>query len=174
MSAGRKNIKNKTDWNTPPKYLSIVNKFFDNKIELDPCSNEHSLVLANKCVSLPEDGLSIDWDYKTIFINPPYGRDSESKTSIYTWVEKAAKSNTEFSAEILMLIPVATNTRHFKEIIFKKFSGICFLNDTRLKFFNAGVEDKKGAPMACCICYIGENFEKFERLFAEYGKVFKI
>ena len=149
MSAGRKNNSDKKDWNTPPKYIIPIKEFFGGDIELDPCSNYHSLVFAKTNLLYPEkNGLIEKWDsYKTIFINPPYGR-SEG-TSLYDWFKKSL----ETEGEIIFLVPVATNTKHFKEIVFKKYNVICFLSDTRLRFYNNGIEDKKGAPMACCLCY---------------------
>ena len=70
--------------------------------------------------------------------------------------------------------PVATNTKHFKDLIFKYGNSICFLEDTRLKFWSEGVEDKKGAPMSCCIVYMGKNNFKFRDIFSDFGKVFRI
>lgn len=177
MSAGRKSITTKKDWCTPPKYIELINNFFDNKIDLDPCSNSYSLVNATTKFSLPhQNGLLLDWNpYKNIYINPPYGRDALTKTSIYDWIEKACNLNLNSSFhDILLLIPVATNTKHFKQLIFKYANGICFLYDTRLKFYNEGKEDKKGAPMACCMIYIGNNFDKFNEIFKNVGKIFKI
>lgn len=170
MSAGRKNINTNIHWNTPPKYIDAILKFWP-QIDLDPCANEYSLVPALNKIELPKDGLKESWDYPRIFVNPPYGRDSERKTSIYNWINKGFDANIEYRSELLYLIPVATNTSHFKEIIFPYFFDICFLADTRLKFYKNGVEDKKGAPMACCMCYIGENSRKFEEVFSKYGKV---
>jgi len=75
MIAGRKHITDKKDWNTPPKYVQIINKFFNNNIELDPCSNEYSFINAKTKFIFPEkNGLNEIWNYKTIFVNPPYGR----------------------------------------------------------------------------------------------------
>lgn len=174
MSAGRKNTSEKKDWNTPPKYVSTVEEFFGGIIDLDPCSNEHSLIKASQKFILPVDGLKIHWGYEHIYINPPYGRDSNRGTTIYDWIEKAYESHKKYKCEILCLIPVATNTKHFKEIIFKNFTGICFLEDTRLKFFNGGHEDKKGAPMACCMVYIGFSYQRFQNVFKKFGKCFYI
>jgi len=173
MSAGRKNNCTKKDWNTPPKYIDAILDFFV-IIHLDPCSNEFSLVPALHKIILPDNGLETEWNYGNIYVNPPYGRDKESKTSIYNWIEKGIVSNEKFNSELLYLIPVATNTKHFKELIFKNFSCICFLNDTRLKFYNNGQEDIKGAPMACCMCYLGDKNNKFIEIFSEYGKCFNI
>jgi len=171
--AGRKAISEKKDWNTPPKYTDLVNEFFDGKIELDPCSNSTSMVNARVNYILPTDGLSESWNYKTIYVNPPYGRNVENKTSIYNWIEKGVESYKNGS-ELIYLIPVATNTRHFKDFIFEYGCGICFLEDTRLKFWSEGEEDKKGAPMACCIVYFGSDYDKFNKVFSRNGRCFEI
>jgi hypothetical protein len=174
LSAGRKNSDNKKDWNTPPKYIIPIKELLG-EIELDPCSNEYSIVNPKTEFSLPTDGLKQNWgDYKTIFVNPPYGRDLLKKTTIKDWLEKINKTHKKYNNEILTLIPVATNTSHFKEIIFKEAKGICFLSDTRLKFFYKGKQSPKGAPMSCCMVYWGENYSKFENIFKEFGKCFKI
>ena len=74
----------------------------------------------------------------------------------------------------MALIPVSTNTKHWKENIFKRANGICFLEDTRLKFLNKGIEEKKGAPISCTMIYWGNNYNKFKEVFSKYGKCFKI
>ena len=172
MSAGRNNVSLKKDWNAPPKYVELVKNMLGN-IDLDPCSNEFSMVDAKVKYILPTDGLSNSWDAKTIFVNPPYGRDVDRKTSLYDWIKKGMDSS-KLGSEVLYLIPVATNTRHFKDIIFKQAKGICFLSDTRLKFWNCGSEDKKGAPMACCIVYFGQDYDKFYEVFKLSGKCFLV
>ena len=172
MSAGRKNNSDKKDWNTPPKYIIPIKEFLGGEIDLDPCSNEFSLVGAKQSFKYPEkDGLIEEWNGEKIFINPPYGRNKGK--SLYDWFKKGL-SEYEDGKEMIFLVPVATNTKHFKEIIFKRFSSICFLADTRLKFYNEGVEDKKGAPMACCLCYLGHRKEDFYNAFSIFGKVFDI
>lgn len=173
MSAGRINNSKNKSWNTPPKYINLINEFFG-VVELDPCSNKYSLVNANTKYTLPTNGLKENWNYNTIFVNPPYGRDIENKTSIYDWVFKGLEAHKNYNSEILYLIPTATNTKHFKDLIFKKACGICFLADTRLKFWQEGKEDKKGAPMACSMIYFGNNYNKFESIFSNSGKCFKI
>jgi len=171
MSAGRNNKSNKKDWNTPPKYIELILKMFGS-IDLDPCSNEYSMVNAKTKYILPTNGLNENWDFKKIFVNPPYGRNNDG-TTIYDWINKGVETAKKGN-ELLYLIPVATNTKHFKNLIFNHANAICFLNDTRLKFWNNGNEDKKGAPMACCIIYFGNNYDKFFNIFNEVGKCFKI
>lgn len=154
-------------WNTPKKYVKLIYDFFD-EIDLDPCSNVYSLIDAKKKIILPMDGLKEDWCHHKIFINPPYGRDKERRTSIKDWIRKAYESHRKYDNEILMLIPVSTNTTHWKDYIFGK-SSICFLYDSRLKFSLNGSEDNKGAPMACCFVYYGKNLERFKQVFQGSG-----
>ena len=66
------------------------------------------------------------------------------------------------------MIPVATNTTHWKEYIFGKVKAVCFLFDSRLKFINGG---EKGAPMACSIIYYGNDYNKFLNYFSKVGAV---
>jgi hypothetical protein len=181
MTAGRTSSSKTTtkDWNTPPKYVGPITAFFGGSIDLDPCSNTHSVVNAKHKFTWPEnDGLKEDWGTwgGTVFVNPPYGRDANRKTTLFDWVDKALAEWRTYGKkmEILFLIPVATNTRHFKSLVFKFFSAICFLEDTRLRFYNGGVEDRKGAPMACCLVYLGDRVDSFKLHFEPYGKCFAI
>lgn len=171
MTAGRKITQNKQNWNTPTKYVNLIHKFFDNDLELDPCSNTDSIVEAKRKVILPENGLDINWvDYSSIYINPPYGRDYENKTTIKNWIQKAYHEWMFHNAEILMLIPVATNTSHWKQFVFGS-AYICFLNDTRLVFRIGNEENNKGCPMACAMIYYGQDVDKFKNIFGNFGYI---
>ena len=171
MTAGRTNShQSSTSWCTPPKYVAVINAFFNNNIELDPCSNDYSLINAKVCFSLPyKDGLVEEWNYKTIFVNSPYGADRERGTTIKDWVKKCEEAHQTYYAEVIALIPVATNTRHWKDYIFGKAAGICFLYDTRLRFMLNGKLDEKGAPMSCAMVYWGNDISRFVELFSPYG-----
>lgn len=175
MSAGRKINTQSTNWGTPKKYVDIVTSFFGNNIDLDPCSNQYSIVNAKVEYRLPEqDGLKESWNYPTIYVNPPYGKDKERKTSIRDWLKKCAITNEQLLSEILLLVPVATNTSHWKQYVFPKANSICFLADTRLKFLENGEDIGKGAPMACAMIYYGYYSVKFEKCFSPYGYVVKL
>lgn len=171
MTAGRKVNSQSTDWGTPFKYVNAIKGFFNGNIYLDPCSNEYSIVGSSVAYKLPDCGLSKSWDYPTIFVNPPYGRDKERKTTIKNWLEKCCSSHESYKSEVIALVPVATNTSHWKEFIWPKAKSICFLSDTRLKFLERGIESHKGAPMACCLVYWGNHGETFRNNFSSFGKV---
>lgn len=171
MTAGRKSTQNKQDWNTPIKYANTIEIFFDNNLQLDPCSNKESIVKAANKFIFPIDGLKEEWNFTSIYINPPYGRNSDKKTTIKDWIKKAFDTHEKYNSEILMLIPVATNTSHWKEYIFGKAS-ICFLYDTRLVFRIDNNENNKGSPMACTIIYYGNNIERFKEIFKNFGYIY--
>lgn len=172
MTAGRESISKQKNWCTPEPLVTKIHTFFDNKLELDPCSNPYSLIISKIRYQLPHnDGLKEDWKYKSIFVNPPYGNDKATKTTIKNWLEKCWYSYKNFNSEIIALIPVATNTSHWKEFIYGEASSICFLYDTRLKFNINGATDTKGAPMSCCLIYWGGNLKKFDTIFTDSGAI---
>ena len=172
MSAGRTVNSQNQSWGTPPKYVKAIKRFFGGSIALDPCSNEYSIVHAETEFMLPKnDGLREGWDFPTIYMNPPYGADRERGTTIKNWLAKCALTHQKYGSEILALVPVATNTGHWKQSVFGQAKAICFLYDTRLKFLENGSGAGKGAPMACAMIYWGQNLEKFYEIFIEYGAV---
>lgn len=175
MSAGRKINTNSQSWGTPQKYVDAVKKVFGGYIDLDPCSNEYSIVHARTEYLLPEkDGLKESWNFPKIYVNPPYGIDKERGTTIKNWFSKCAHANEDFNSEVLALVPIAANTAHWKKYVFTKARAICFLYDTRLRFLENGQDVGKGAPMACAMIYWGDNYQKFYEVFIEYGAVVDI
>jgi len=175
MSAGRKVNSQNQNWGTPSKYVRAVKDFFDGHVELDPCSNEYSIVEAKVEFKLPQrDGLKEEWNYPTIYVNPPYGADRERGTTIKNWLAKCALAEEKYNAEILALVPVATNTGHWKQSVFGRAAAICFLYDTRLRFLENGKDKGKGAPMACAMVYWGQNYSKFFEVFIHHGAVVNI
>lgn len=153
MTAGRTVNSSSRDWCTPPKYVAAVRDVLG-EIDLDPCSNAHSIVGARVEYRLPTGGLAESWDFARIFVNPPYGSDRERGTSIRDWLRRCAESHASGS-EVLALIPVATNTRHWKLYVFGAAAAVAFLADTRLRFLVGGQDVGKGAPMACAMVYWG-------------------
>ncbi|MCL1858698.1 MAG: phage N-6-adenine-methyltransferase [Oscillospiraceae bacterium] len=170
MSAGRQAITVNKDWCTPQKYVDAVKRVWGGKIDLDPCSSIYSVVNAETEFLLPEkDGLLEEWDYPTIYVNPPYGNDKERGTAIRDWFKKISVTYKKFNNEIIALVPVATNTSHWKKYVYPIAGAICFLYDTRLKFIIGGTDDNKGAPMSCCVIYYGNNPTSFMKEFSSFG-----
>ena len=172
MSAGRKIKSQSQDWGTPEKYVRAVKEFFGGEIDLDPCSNKFSIVGAKVEYMLPNhDGLKESWNYRHIFVNPPYGLDRRRGTGVKNWLYRCALAHKTFGAEVLALVPVATNTGHWKKYVFGKARSVCFLEDTRLKFLVNGQNGGKGAPMSCAMVYWGGDHSRFFSVFAKFGAV---
>lgn len=170
MTAGRQPVSNNKEWATPPKYAELVHSIFGT-IHLDPCSNSLSIIKADIRYTLPEtDGLVASWDYPNIYVNPPYGRDSVRKTNIGNWLKRCADAHIRYNSWVIALVPVATNTKAWKNYIFGVARDICFLSDTRLRFIGGNT---KGAPMACCLVHWGdsEKSDRFRFLSSPYGAV---
>ena len=175
MTAGRHVNTLSQSWCTPHKYVNAIKRFWNGRIDLDPCSNDYSVVKAEIEYRLPEhDGLKESWNYPTVYVNPPYGADRERGTTIKNWLAKCATTHREYGSEVIALIPVATNTSHWKKCIFGVADAICFLYDTRLRFLENGYDTGKGAPMACCMIYWGNNVEGFRNIFLQFGAVIDI
>lgn len=171
MTAGRKAVSETKNWCTPEKYVKAVREVFHGTIDLDPCSNADSIVHATTEYMLPAtDGLAAPWDGKHIYVNPPYGNDRENHTTIKDWFAKIAQAR-QNGSEIIALVPVATNTAHWKDYVYPLATSICFLYDTRLRFFINGREDTKGAPMSCCAIYYGDDPSRFADVFSRHGAV---
>ena len=173
MTAGRSSSDSLSqNWCTPPKYADAVLEFFDGPVSLDPCSNQYSIINATTKYALPEvDGLLASWKFPTIFVNPPYGRDKKRNTSIKDWLYKCYQANFQHNSEVLALIPVATNTRHWKNYVFGVATSVAFLYDTRLRFLENGIDTGKGAPMSCAMVYWGSKYDHFETIFTRFGAV---
>lgn len=172
MTAGRTTNSQSVNWCTPPKYVDAVKKVLGDIISLDPCSNEWSIVNAETEYHLPEqDGLRASWDYPTIYVNPPYGSDKEHRTTIKHWLYKCAYAHNHHGSEVLALVPVATNTSHWKEYVWSRATAVCFLYDTRLRFLVEGKDEGKGAPMSCAMIYWNKNIDRFLKVFNEFGAV---
>ena len=174
MTAGRTVNSRNQNWCTPQKYVDAATNVLG-EIALDPCSNEWSIVGAKVEYALPDDdGLSATWDYPTIYVNPPYGADRQRGTTIKHWLAKCALAHQKYRSEVVALVPVATNTRHWKEHIWGVASSVCFLYDTRLRFLVEGKDEGKGAPMACAVVYWGSDDGLFSETFSNFGAVINI
>lgn len=171
MTAGRKALSDTKHWCTPPELIASVREVFGGEIDLDPCSNEHSMVSARVNYLLPrQDGLVETWDFPRIYVNPPYGSDPSRGTRIAHWFERIAEAARNGS-EVIALVPVATNTGHWKKHVYPVAQAICFLYQPRVRFYIDGREDPKGAPMSCAIIYYGSELDKFAEEFSRHGAV---
>ena len=171
------------DWGTPPDVLDRLYQYMGG-IALDPCANARSIVKAKRLITLPENGLTVDWKSSVdvtpvdvldttahvpvkqdgvIFVNPPYGR--EVKTWVNKCIAEAAKG-----AEIVLLTAARVDTKWFHKL-FDSADAICFWKG-RLKFIdlNTGSQDDP-AFFPSALVYWGPNIATFQEAFDDKGHV---
>ena len=114
------------DWSTPDH---IINKLIElNYIDgtyFDPCPLNHNVN--------DWDGLEIEWG-STNFVNPPYSSKLKNAFCVKA-VEEMKKGK-----KVVLLIPAATSTKLFHDIIFPNAKEILFV-ERRIKF---GGKEKAG------------------------------
>jgi hypothetical protein len=186
--------KSNNSWCTPESLLVLIREFFGGEIDLDPCSNEHATVHAKTEYRLPTDGLAAPW-FGKVFVNPPYGKDTERKTNLDHWVRRCVRAHQQEHAEVITLIPASPETQRWHKYIFPTATAFCY-PEGRVEFveppperktfhtddeYEAALDewtspDRKGSspPMACALVYWGTDLERFARVFGVLGVVFEL
>lgn len=131
------------EWSTPKEFVQLLEKRLG-KFELDPCATEENAV-CDRFYSKEQNGLSLDWKEKLIFVNPPYSEVSK-------WVEKACEEYRKHGNTIAMLIPARTDTKWWHKYIMNNAYEINFIKG-RLKFSNA----KNCAPFPSVVIIFAAN-----------------
>lgn len=114
------------EWETPPKLFAKLNKEFH--FTLDPCCSVRT-AKCKKFFTIKENGLRQDWAGEVVFMNPPYGGQTER------WLLKALRESRK-GAVVVCLIFSSTDRSYWHNIIFPFASQVRFLNG-RIKFSGA-------------------------------------
>lgn len=147
-------------WNTPKEIVNDVLLFFDNNLDLDPCSDskENPNVPANTIYTEETDGLSHPWIARSVFMNHPY---SESKK----WIPYAAHQYECGNAkELVLLVKLDVSTKWWNSIA--KYPWIAV--NKRLKFGTSS----SAAPFQSAIVYLGKDVGTFIDIFNKYGTAY--
>jgi transcriptional regulator with XRE-family HTH domain len=97
---------------TPPDFMAPIYDAFG-EIDLDPCANVLSPVVARRRILPSEggDGLVDDWSGKIAFVNPPY-------SELLRWLRRAHDQWRIGNVEtVICLIPVRTDSALFHEVL---------------------------------------------------------
>lgn len=194
--AGHIASSSSVNWNTPDRVLKHVRAFFKT-IDLDPCSNEGSVVGAGTEFCLPQrDGLQESWaktGAKTVYINPPFGSYYLHKISKRVvlpkemkklldagYVDKqdfdhislkdwVAKAEHEYGDGKMEIIMLLPSSVGTKAWQKHIFqtADAVCFVSGRLKFIGAAA----GAPMDCACVYWGSRPEDFAEAFEDLGFV---
>ncbi len=110
---------------TPSYVLESVLAALGGAIGLDPCATPENEVGAWTFYAPPQDGLTLPWDYGSIYVNPPYGKAREP------WVKRCIERGA-LGSKVVLLIPSHTDTRIFQWAL-STATSVCFIKG-RVKF----------------------------------------
>lgn len=123
-------------YQTPPWFKQYVETEFRPTLDPCPCNPNFDPI---KDV----DGLTLNWDGHTVFVNPPYSQ-------ILPWVIKALASR----CTTIMLLPARTDTKWFR-LLMDAHAEIRFLQK-RVDFISA-VDGKKIHPAEASLLVVIRN-----------------
>lgn len=135
------NEQRQTRWLTPKHIPEALGDF-----DLDPCGAPgHSLAQQTYLLERDEDGLALPWNGR-VWLNPPYGREAEP------FLRKLADHGHGTA-----LIFARTETKMFRETVWKRASAILFLFG-RVTFLDAsGAPARANAGAPSCLVAYGEE-----------------
>lgn len=97
---------------TPPDFMADIHAAFG-EIDLDPCGNLLSPVVARRRILLSEggDGLTDPWSGRLVFVNPPF-------SELLKWLRRAHDQWRANNVEtVVCLVPVRTDSAWFHETL---------------------------------------------------------
>lgn len=152
---------------TPPKIIRLCLDFWQcEQIDLDPCSNSKTEpnFPAYQVFTQEDDGLQQSWDAKTLFMNPPYGREIEF------WVRKLVEEyELGYVKEAITLVPGRIDTGWFH--LMTGYTA-CFVRG-RLKFTGPGNPAGNPAPFPSVLFYLGPDNYRFSQHFSSLGSIWR-
>ncbi len=155
--------------NTPRAVVEAVRRFYGGAIDLDPCSNPHSIVSAGEAWELPVDGLALPW-FGRVFCNPPW-------SEYGVWAHCAAQNTSRSSTiEVCFWCPNNTETADAQTAL-SLCDAVCFWRARvahplagKMTYTKKGrVQSPKSGNM---MLYFGWRPEMFQRSFAGHGASF--
>lgn len=133
---GQRDKRNRDVRLTPPNFMAAIYASFG-EVDLDPCGNEASAVVAHRRILLSEggDGLKDEWSGGLAFVNPPF-------SSLLTWLRRAHEQWSLGNVRtVVCLVPVRTDSAWFHETL--SADADIFLLQGRVRFLDL---DGKAQP----------------------------
>lgn len=144
---------------TPADFMANINAAFGD-IDIDPCANEHSPVIAKRRILLSEggDGLTDDWSGRLAYVNPPY-------SELLIWLKRAHLQWQVGNVEtVVCLIPVRTDSAWFHDTLIADAD--IYLLRGRVRFLDARGKGQH-TPFSLMLLALGSSLEQRER----YGRL---
>lgn len=140
---------------TPPEFMENIYAAFG-EIDLDPCANLLSPVVARRRILLSEggDGLVDDWVGRLVFVNPPF-------SELLKWLRRAHQQWRVGNVEtIVCLVPVRTDSAWFHETL--SADADIYLLQGRVRFLDARGKGQH-TPFSLMVVTLGATLAQKER-----------
>jgi len=155
-------------WCTPPLIADPLEEFFQGPVDVDPCSNERSIVRARQAYF--RGGLVLPWclpdnrpgRLRTVYENFPYSRGE-------AWTAKAiAEMACGNVAELVRLSPMSTSTQWWADACLKPERNPRILALKKFAFIVPGSTDlgDNTCRFDPVLMYFGPSAERFTKAFA--------
>lgn len=140
---------------TPPDFMDAIYAAFG-PVDLDPCADLRSPVIARRRILLNEggDGLVDDWSGRLAFVNPPF-------SNMLAWLRRAHEQWRAGKVEtVICLVPVRTDSVFFHDTL--SSDADIFLLQGRVKFLT--IQGKpQHTPFSLMIVALGASSEQKSR-----------
>jgi len=147
------------EWYTPPEILQKVRELYG-VIQLDPASSEQANKIVKAVMFYTENGLEQNW-YGDVWMNHPFSRENNP-----LWINKAVSEYESGRVRQLTCITyAATSEKWFKPLVVFPQCYLC----PRTNYYLPDGTKKKGVTKGSVITYMGQNKDKFRKLFKGYG-----
>ena len=141
---------------TPPDFMNRIYAAFG-AIDLDPCANLLSPVVARRRILLSEggDGLVDDWSGDVVFVNPPF-------SALLKWLRRAHDQWRAGNVKtVVCLVPVRTDSAWFHETLVSDAE--IYLLKGRVRFLDARGKGQH-TPFSLMILTLGASAEHKKQL----------
>jgi DNA N-6-adenine-methyltransferase (Dam) len=142
-------IPNQNDsWITPPYIISVIGLS-----ELDPFGYKHPdkgvlVKTAQNYFFEEDDGLSKDWNYKSVFVNFPYSKAKEC-------MDKVTEQYKKYNNNIIVLCFNRSETRWYQNNV--RFSTGINMIKRRIKFYDFEGNLRSNGNAPSCLIAFGED-----------------
>lgn len=140
---------------TPPGFMKAIYASFG-EVDLDPCGNEASAVVAHRRILLSEggDGLRDDWSGGLAFVNPPF-------SDLLTWLRRAHEQWSLGNVRtVVCLVPVRTDSAWFHHTL--SADADIFLLQGRIRFLDLDGRAQP-TPFSLMLLTLGTTLEQRTR-----------
>ncbi len=140
---------------TPPEFMDGIYQAFG-EIDLDPCGNALSPVIARRRIMLSEggDGLTDNWSGRLVFVNPPF-------SALLQWLRRAYDQWIAGNVEtVVCLVPVRTDSAWFQDTL-SSVADIYLLRG-RVRFLNSHGKGQH-TPFSLMLVTLGATAEQRAR-----------